>query len=45
MRRLRVSASISVWSSACPMCIAPVTFGGGSTMVYGGFSEPASAVK
>ena len=36
MRLRRVSASISVWSSAWPMCRLPVTFGGGSTIEYGG---------
>ena len=32
IRRRRISASISVWSSAWPMCREPVTFGGGITM-------------
>src|SRR5262245_40354712 len=45
MRRRRTSASIRVWSSACPMCSDPVTLGGGITMVNGGAADPASAVK
>ncbi len=36
---------MSVWSSACPMCRLPVTFGGGSTIEYPGLSLDASAVK
>ena len=45
IRARRTSASIRVCSKACPMCRLPVTFGGGITMVNGGLSEPASAVK
>src|SRR5215469_2888002 len=45
MRRRRTMASISVWSSAWPMCRDPVTFGGGITMVNGGAADRASAVK
>src|SRR5215469_3227902 len=45
MRRRRTRASIRVWSSACPMCSDPVTFGGGITMVKGGAADPASVVK
>ncbi len=44
--------SLSVWFSAWPICKMPVTFGGGSTIVYVGASgsEPgtlsrASGVK
>ena len=33
MRCQRTMMSISVWSSMCPMCSAPVTLGGGSSMV------------
>src|SRR3954471_10789969 len=45
MRRRRLIASIRVWLSAWPMCREPVTFGGGSTIENGGFSDEASAVK
>src|SRR5258708_19254105 len=45
MRLRRVSASISVWSSAWPMCRLPVTFGGGSTIEYAGLPLDASALK
>ena len=40
-----MSASISVWSSAWPMCSEPVTFGGGITMEYAGAGLVASAVE
>jgi hypothetical protein len=40
-----LSASMTVWFRACPMCRLPVTFGGGSTIENGGLSDPASAVK
>src|SRR3546814_10132108 len=36
---------MSVWSRAWPMCRVPVTFGGGSTIEYGGLPEVASAAK
>src|SRR5712672_315109 len=45
MRLRRVSASISVWSSAWPMCRLPVTFGGGSTIEYAGLPLDGSALK
>src|SRR3981081_951838 len=45
MRLRRVSASISVWSSAWPMCRLPVTFGGGSTIEYAGLLLAGSALK
>ena len=41
----RVSTSWRVLLSACPMCSAPVTFGGGMTIVYGGFAASGSLWK
>ena len=34
-----------VWSSACPMCRMPVTFGGGITIENRGASRSGSATK
>ncbi|CAM5661392.1 hypothetical protein SALBM135S_04863 [Streptomyces alboniger] len=45
MRLRRVRASMSVCSKAWPRWSAPVTFGGGMTTVYGGFSLFSSAEK
>ncbi|CAM5363760.1 hypothetical protein SAVIM40S_07366 [Streptomyces avidinii] len=36
---------MSVCWKAWPRCSEPVTFGGGMTIVYGGFSLAGSAVK
>jgi hypothetical protein len=41
----RLRASMMVCSRAWPMCIEPVTFGGGMTIENGGLSLCASAVK
>src|SRR6266436_2535019 len=43
MRCQRVRISISVWSSMCPMCSEPVTFGGGITIENTGPGAFASA--
>src|SRR5258706_437339 len=43
MRFQRTVASISVCSSICPICRAPVTFGGGITMEKTGF--PCASVE
>ena len=45
IRRHRMSTSWSVLLSACPMCSAPVTFGGGMTMVNGFFAASGSLWK
>ena len=45
MRRQRVSTSWMVQVSACPMCNAPVTLGGGMTMQKGALGVTASAWK
>src|SRR5215510_13506441 len=45
MRCQRVKMSISVWSSMCPICKAPVTFGGGITMEKTGPGAFESARK
>ncbi len=42
------SAVIPTWMelvSACPMCSAPVTLGGGMTMTKGGLVEVGSGLK
>ena len=43
IRCQRISTSMIVWSSACPTCSAPVTFGGGSTMLNGFFAPDSTA--
>src|ERR1700731_222850 len=45
MRCQRVRMSISVWSSMCPMCSDPVTFGGGMTIENTGPGAFASALN
>ena len=45
MRRQRMSTSCSVLLRAWPMCRAPVTFGGGMTMVNGFAAGSGSAVE
>src|SRR5262245_20214117 len=45
IRCQRVKMSISVWSSMCPICKEPVTFGGGITMEKTGPGAFASARK
>src|SRR5215472_7942621 len=45
MRCQRVKMSISVWSSMCPMCNEPVTFGGGITIEKTGPGFAGSALN
>src|SRR3954454_3549639 len=45
MRRQRISTSCSVLLRACPMCRAPVTLGGGMTMLKGWRSSLGRAAK
>ena len=45
MPRSRISVSWIAPFSACPMCSAPVTLGGGTAIVYGGRSEYGSAAN
>ncbi len=45
IRRHRMRISCSVLFSACPRWSAPVTFGGGMTIAYGGLGLAGSAWK